>query len=178
MRAVRDRADARWAPSRFNFAIFRLAALIIGSRVKLERRAGEVLVIDRNQNSVESYAVSAWVVASLSAYMQSVMVRPIGWIAATLLSVPIVMALLQIIVVVGGLIVLPAPGGDHTRFNGALLMTGFSGISAWMASTSLWSRYVGMLFLIIVAMNAVAAIALRVLGKQVAAADRERGVPA
>jgi len=177
MRAVRNRADARWAPSRFNFAIFRLGVLIIGSRVPVEDRADDVLVIDRNQNSVESYAVSFWLVASLSAYTQSLMVRPVGWIAATLLSVPIVLASLQIIVVAGGFVVLPAPGSDHTPFNGALLMTVFAALSAWIASTSLWSRHIGMLFLIIVAINATAAVVIRLLGKQVAAADRARGVP-
>lgn len=176
MRAVRNRADARWAPSRFNFALFRLGVLIIGSRMPVQHSAGEVLVIDRNQNSVESYAVSVWLVASLSAYTQSLMVRPIGWIAATLLSVPIVLALLQVIVVAGGFVVLPAPGRDHTPFNGALLMTAFAALSAWIASTSLWSRYVGMLFLIIVATNAAAAVVIRLLGAQVAAADRARGV--
>jgi hypothetical protein len=118
-----------------------------------------------------------WIVASLSAYTQSVMARSIGWTAATVVSIPLVLALLQVIVVAGGLIVLPAPGSDHTRLNGAALITGFTALSVWIASTTLWSRYVAMLFLLVVVVNAVAAVVIRVLGKQVDAADRARGVP-
>ena len=177
MRAVRNRADARWAPSRFHFAIFRLAALIIGSRVPVEHRDGEVLVIERNQNSIESYLVSAWIVITLSAYTQSLLARPIGWVAAAIIAVPVVMALMQVMII-AAFIVLPAPASDHTRLNGAVLMTGFAALSAWIATTSLWSRYVGMLFLAILAVNGVAAVATRLLRAKIAAADRARGVEA
>ncbi|HVS32787.1 MAG TPA: hypothetical protein VMS98_15190 [Thermoanaerobaculia bacterium] len=176
MRAVRGRADTRWAPSRFNFAIFRLAALVVASRAVVEHRRGEVLVIDRNQNAAESYAVSIWVVASLTAYAASLLAAPLGWIAAAIVALPAVLVLCQAAIVAGGLFVLPAIRHDHTRLNSVLLMTSLVAVSAWIASTTLWSRYVGMLFIAIVALNAIAAVPARLLRARMAAADRARGV--
>lgn len=185
MNIVRDRADTRWAPARYNLAIFRLAVLAIGSRLTPVPEPGIVLAIDRNQNRVETYVMSIWVVTSLSAYAASVLALLIGPAGAAIVAVPLAITFCQVAIVLSGLVLVPlarlvvrSDSADNTELNSALLMGSFALLSLWIASTKLWSRYVGMLFIALLVVNALAAIAVRLMSRKIAEANRARGVGA
>ena len=68
MRVVRGRADARWLPSRHNFALFRLAAFLRLRRARPEPCDGSC-VIDRHQSAMETWLVMSWVTLTFACYL-------------------------------------------------------------------------------------------------------------
>ncbi|HKR65275.1 MAG TPA: hypothetical protein VJZ00_16200, partial [Thermoanaerobaculia bacterium] len=65
MRMIRGRRDARWLPSRHNFALFRLLAYL-RCRTLAPEPADVMIMIDRHQSTLENYTVSAWIFVTLT----------------------------------------------------------------------------------------------------------------
>ena len=174
MRLIRTRADARWLPARFNLGIFRLVAFVIARRAQRKDQPGLVLGIDRHQSAFENNSLSICLVASFSLYAYGAM-RIVGtpaW-AAVLVALPAAILALHVIVVGTGLLfVATLSTQNHIRILTALLMAVTILLSAWIATTAHWTRYVGRLAIAGVLLNALAAVVMRLLTPQVEALER------
>ena len=174
MRLIRNRADARWLPKRFNLGIFRLIAFVMARKARREDHPGMVLAIDRHQSTFENYLLSIWFVVSFSLYAFGLM-RIAGtppWVAV-LLALPAAIVVLQVIVVgTGFLSVATLRGQNHIRLVTAVLMSATILLSAWIATTAHWTRHVGRLAIAGVIVNTVAAVIMRLLTPQVDALER------
>ena len=174
MKLIRNRADARWLPARFNLGIFRLVAFVMARNARREDRPGIVLGIDRHQSTFENYLLSIWFVVSFSLYAFGLM-RIAGtppWVAM-LLALPAAIVVLQVIVVgTGALSVAALPDQNHIRLVTAVLMSATILLSAWMATTAHWTRHVGRFALAGLVVNTIAAVIMRLLTPQVEALER------
>lgn len=146
MRLVRDREDARWLPSRFQFALFRLAAFLRLRATPPQPRSGIILMIDRHQSAFENYAVSIWMVVTIAAYFAFEL--PQLWPLALLFA----LMTLQVVVVVSGLIM------RSIRANSIAMMLLFLLASAHYARANTWVRFAGWQVLALAALNAFAAV--------------------
>jgi len=98
LKIVRGRADARWLPSRFRFALFRLFAYVRMRAARPELRDVS-LTIDPDQNNIESQLIGIWATLTLTCYAVGtvfaswpiVLAIPAGvFVAITCLEIPIV----------------------------------------------------------------------------------------
>jgi hypothetical protein len=178
MRFVRGRTDARWLPSRFNFALFRLLAY------QRLRRAGPgtgqvILGIDRNQNAFESYSVSVWVVLTLTCYVRAILFSAWPLPVGLAVAFPIAGVGIQIPFYVSGLVLAPAwrsltrsNRASSIDINSATLMTMLLAAAAYFAVHPTWVRFVARSFLAVAATNAVAAVVVHLLRSRI---DRLEG---
>ncbi len=163
MRVVRNRADARWFPSRHNFALFRLAAYLHLRRARPEHRDG-ILVIDRHQSATETWLVMSWVTLTFACYLATTLF--VDWhIAIALpLSLPLAVALLEVPAILSALTIAPLfhsitrARTNGFRVNGVVIMLLFSAASAYFALHPTWIRFVAWQFLALLALNAIAAV--------------------
>lgn len=174
MRLVRGRADARWLPSRHNMALFRLAAWWKLRRAKPEV-SDRILVIDRHQSGTETWVVMSWVVLTTACYLAATLFSawpvPLG-IAA---GVPMAIAGLEVPAIISALVVAPlwrtitrTERIDSIDVNGAVVMLLAAAASAYFAMRPTWIRFVGWQFLIVLALNAVAAAIVFLLRDSIA----------
>lgn len=154
MRIVRGRADARWLPSRFNFALFRLYAFVRMKSAKPEP-ADVSLVIDRNQNSIESAVLSVWTTATIACYAAGTLFASWPLPLALLAGIPVAITCLEIPIVVVGLALRNRE--NNIPLNSAVLMVLLIAAAAYFARAQTWVRFVAWQFLAAVALNAVAA---------------------
>lgn len=163
MRFIRGRADARWMPSRHSTALFRLAAYLGLRRAKPEVR-GLILVIDRHQSATETWLVMSWVVLTAGCSVAATLFA--SWPApiAVAAGVPVAIAALQVAAIVSALVVGPlwrmvtrSTRIDSIDVNGAAVMLLVAASSAYMATQPTWVRFAGWQFLVLLALNAVAA---------------------
>ena len=146
MRIVRDREDARWLPSRFRFAIFRLIALIRMTFTAPRERRGIIIVIDRDQSTFENYTISIWYMATIACFFAALMPLPIAILASTLIvQIPLFFL------------------GGGQRMNSRVLMSLAAIAAAYLAASRTWIRFAAWQFLAIVALNAVAALIMLTL---------------
>ena len=163
MRVVRNRADARWFPSRHNFALFRLAAYLRLRRARPEQRDG-IFVIDRHQSTAETWLVMSWVTLTFACYLA--MTLFVDWHIALALpvSLPLAVVLLEVPAIVSALTIAPlfhTIAGDRMngfRVNGVVIMILFSAASVYFALHPTWIRFVAWQFLALLALNAIAAV--------------------
>lgn len=141
MRIVRDREDARWLPSRFRYALFRLAALIRMTFTRPRERRGIIVAIDPDQSSIENYAIAIWVVVTTSCFLAAVMPFAIAILAAT------VVVQIPMHVVGGG-----------QRVNSLVTLSLAAIAAAYLAMSPSWIRFAAWQFLGIVILNGVAAL--------------------
>lgn len=146
MRLVRDREDARWMPSRFHFALFRLVAFLRLRGMAPRPRRGIILVADRHQSAFENYAVSIWMVVTLACYVAYEL--PALWPLALLLA----LTAMQVVVVVCGLI------ARGERANSIVMMSLFLLAAAYYARAATWVRFVAWQVLAFAALNALSAL--------------------
>jgi len=155
VKAVRDREDARWLPSRHHFALFRLLAFLRLRVAKPRRRPGLVLIVDRDQSALENHSVASWIGLTLAGYLASSVLA--SW--PLLLAIPAALlfagAIVQVMVVGGGLLVFLFP--NRIRANSILFMTIMLLLAAYFARQDSWARFVAWQFLALVALNAIAA---------------------
>lgn len=167
MRVIRDRADARWLPSRHHFALFRLFAFLRMRSAKPEPRPGLVLVVDSDQTAVEHHGISLWIVLTVTCY-----------VAATLFATwPVALALPAAFVVAAGAIEVPVVLGGlvlPSRANSVHVMVVLLAAAAYFATQQTWARFAAWQFLALVALNAVAAMIVFLLREPIA--RMERGV--
>jgi hypothetical protein len=178
MRFVRGRTDARWLPSRFNFALFRLLAY---QRLRTARpETGDtILGIDHHQSAFESYSVSVWVVLTLTCYVWALLFSAWPLPVGLAVAFPIAGVGIQIPFYVSGLVLAPAwksltrsNPASNIDINSAMLMTMLIAAAAYFAVHPTWVRFVARLFLVAVATNAAAAVVVYFLRNRI---DRLEG---
>src|SRR5688572_14418886 len=182
MRIVRDRADAQWLPSRFRFALFRLAALIAMSRSTPREQRGLVLVIDRDQSAVEQHLLSLGAVASGTVFMAGALEPFLGRAATLFLCLPSTLAVFSALVVGAGLIIEPlvTKAGASLlvarKLNGLTHMALLTAGAIFFATRPSWVRPFAWTFLIVVGCNLLAAVAMLGFRSREAALNQEFGV--
>jgi hypothetical protein len=159
VRIVRDREDARWLPSRFHFALFRLFAFARMLAARPRERRGMMLVIDRDQSEVEHYTVALWIVLTVSCLLGSIM--------PVLVALVITPFALQIPLYIFG---------RGIRFNSILTMTLIAIPAAYLARKPVWVRYAAWQFLAMIALNAVAALIMLALRGEVRKMEERCGL--
>jgi len=163
VRVVRNRADARWFPSRHNFALFRLAAYLRLRRARPEHRDG-IFIIDRHQSAMETWLVMSWVTLTFACYLAATLF--VDWHIALALpvSLPLAVVLLEVPAILSALTIAPLfrSVADGVRINGVVIMLLFSAASAYFALhptlPPTWIRFVAWQFLALLALNAIAAV--------------------
>lgn len=176
MRVISGRADARWLPSRFRFALFRLFAFVRMRAAKPEPR-DVALVIDRNQSVIESYTISAWTALTVVCYLAETLLDswplPLAFIAA----IPLVNVVFEIPIILLGTIVRRDRNNLDTQ--SAFLMVLLSAASLYIALAESfarsWIRFAAWQFLALVALNAIAAALMFLLRGAIARMETEVG---
>lgn len=176
MRAVRNRADARWFPSRHNFALFRLAAYLRLRRARPEHRDG-FFVIDRHQSATETWLVMSWVTLTFACYLATTLFVDWHIALALLISLPLAVVLLEVPAILSALTIAPLfrSIGIGFRVNGVVIMLLFSAASAYFALHPTWIRFVAWQFLALLALNAIAAVIAFPLRHSMARLEAEVG---
>ncbi len=172
MRIVRGRADARWLPSRFNFALFRLYAFLRMKNAKPEP-ADVALVIDRHQNPIESAVVSTWTTATLACYAAATLFASWPLVLGLLAGVPVAIICLEIPLVVVGVPL--RRRRNNIPVNSFVLMSLLIGAAVYFARAQSWVRFAGWQFLAFVALNAVAAVIVFLLRGSIAEMEGAAG---
>lgn len=172
MKIVRGRADARWLPSRFNFALFRLYAFLRMKNAKPEP-ADVALVIDRNQNPIESAVLSIWTTATLACYVAATLFAswplPLGLLAAA----PVAITCLEIPIVIVGIPL--RRRRNNIPLNSFVLMSLLIAAAVYFTRLQSWARFAAWQFLAVVALNTVAAAIVFLLRGSIAEMERNAG---
>jgi hypothetical protein len=173
MRIVRGRADARWLPSRHNFALFRLAAYLKLRTARPERR-DIIMVIDRHQSAFENYVVAAWTFFTVTCIIAATLFRTLALPMALAAAVPTALVIIEIPIYVTGA-VLTAWKGNHLQAQSIAFMLMLTATAAWLATKTSWVRFVAWQFLGLVALNAIAAAAVFLLRGSIARLENAVG---
>lgn len=179
MRMIRERGEARWLPSRYHFALFRLGAYMRLRRAKPEPRPGLALGIDHDQSAFESYSASFWLLATVSCYFFVELARHLVWPVALLLSIPMASFAIQIPLYLSGGLILPffTPDGftGHAKVNSVLTFVVQLGAASYYATSRSWVRFAAWQFLALLALNALAAVILFLLRGDIARLESAYG---
>lgn len=170
MKMVRERADARWLPSRHRFALFRLVAYAVFRSNGPRSQPGLALGIDRDQSALENYTVAAWIMGSATCFafalLDGVLMAPV----ATVLAPFVAAVVLQVFVVVPGLV---RRNRDNTGQNSFITMAAMALTAIYLTQSDRWIRVVAWLFLASLAANAVASVIARLLRNRFAALEND-----
>jgi len=173
MRLIEGRAAMRWFPSRYNFALFRLFAFLRLRSATLDGPRDRIFFIDRHQ-SRESYIVGLWIVITMTCYFASMMQSRITLPIALLIALPLAFCTVQVLTVGCGLTVAPLvrflarkPGQNNIRINSTAIMTMLTAVAAYFAMQRTWVRFAAWQFLALIALNAVAAALVSLLGGEI-----------
>jgi hypothetical protein len=174
MRLVRDRAEARWLPSRHRYALVRLIAFAMLRGARPEPRRGLILAVDRDQSAAENMAIGVWAVLTTAFYFAAPMHG--AW---KLFAVPLALIAVQVPIYLMGAVVLPLFGRPfyayNHRHNSAFLWVLLMLASSYFATTGGWTRFVAYFFFGVVALNALAAIVMFALAGKVAEREARCG---
>lgn len=154
MKIVRGRADARWLPSRFNFAFFRLLAYVRMRRAKPEPRDVS-LIIDPNQNNLESHLLAAWTTLTVTCYAAETLFESWPLPLALLAGIPVAITCLEIPIVAIGVALRRRE--NNIGLNSVVLMSLLIAAALYFARAHSWIRFAAWQFLGGVALNALAA---------------------
>ena len=169
MKIVRGRENARWLPSRHNFALFRLAAYWkLRSLARLRDDHPVILVIDRHQSAIETFSVSAWVFATLTCFIAATLFASWPIPLALVVAIPVAMVVVELPLVVG--LLFPRAG---IRVQSFAMMSLLIGAAAWLATKSSWARFAAWQFLGVVAVNAIVAVVVFLLRDSIAQLEHE-----
>lgn len=168
MRAVHGRADARWLPSRFNFALFRLYAFVRMKTAKPEP-ADVTLILDRNQNPIESAVLSVWTTATLTCYVAGTLFGSWPLIPALLTAIPVAITCLKLPIVAVGVPL--RHRANNIPLQSFVLMSLLIAIAGYLARAQSWVRFAAWQFLAVAALNLVAAGIVFLLRGRMAAMD-------
>lgn len=169
---IRNRADARWLPARFNFALPRLIAFAICRTRRPRPKPGLVLAIDRNQSAVENYVVAVWFYLSSVAYLFAALRLAMPRSAAAAIAIPAAAFLILLFTFLSAIGTHAWREQNHIRMNAVVLMVTMVVISAFAVSTAHWTRFVGVVALTLFAANAIAAIIVWLLQSRFAALEQ------
>jgi len=165
MKVIRNRADARWLPSRYRFALFRLFAFLRMRSAKPEPREGLILVVDRDQTAAEHHGISLWIVLTVTCYVAATLFAAWPPVLALPVAFVVAAAAVEVPMILGGLIV-------PSRVNSALLMWVLIAAAAYFATQRTWARFAAWQFLALVALNALAAAIVFLLREPIARLER------
>lgn len=172
MKVVRGRADARWLPSRYSFALFRLYGFL-RMRFARPQTAGVALIIDRNQSAAENFTVGAWILLTLAAYVAATLARWWTLPGALLAAIPVALLLINATVVIIGVLLIHR--GNNLRMNSIVLITMMTGAAGHFAREQSWVRFAAWQFLAVLALNALAAVFVLLLRNAMAEAESTLG---
>lgn len=183
MKVVRDRRDARWLPSRFHFALFRLLAY---SRLRFaapEREPGVVMAIQKDQSAIEAFLVALSVLIVLTSFAASLLAVHLSPAAAWAIAIPATGAFILIGAVIAAAVFTPIlrrltglSSEKSIAVNSAILMLMVIAAATLMATGDSPVRYVGIGFLSLVAVNALASVAVLAMDGRFAEAEERFGV--
>lgn len=172
MKVVRGRTDARWLPSRFNFAVFRLFAYARMRRAQPEY--GDVsLIIDRNQNNLESYLLASWTTLTVTCYLAGTLLASWPLPLALLVGVPVAITCLEIPVIAVGLALRGRE--NNIGLNSVVLMSLLVAAALYFARAHSWVRFAAWQFLGGIALNALAAAVVFLLRGSIAEMENSVG---
>lgn len=156
MKIVRGRADARWLPSRHNFALFRLGAYL---RLRSARPevSDAIYVIDRHQSATETWLVQSWLIATVACYVAATLFSRLHLAVALLIALPLTFACIDVPALISAIVIAPFVRNPH-RVNGAVVMLIPTVASLYYATRPTWLRFVAWQFLGVLALNAIAAL--------------------
>ena len=187
MKAYVERPEGRWLPSRYRYAIFRLTAFLLLRRsapyqpATPERRYA--LIIDRDQNPIESFALSLFLVTWSSACASIAATRYAGVrpaLAAGLFPILLVIMpfILQVVLyVVGGLLAvfrrvgLPVAEANHGVQTATFFLVMLAAATIVSTSGRPALAILGWSWFALLGINGAAALMMRLLAKPVAAAE-------
>ena len=172
MKIVSGRADARWLPSRFNFALFRLYAFFRMKNAKPEP-VDVALVIDRNQNPIESAVLSTWTTATLTCYAATTLFASWPLPLALLAGVPVAITCLEIPLFVVGIPLWRRE--NNIPLNSIALMSLMTAAAIYFARSESWVRFAAWQFLGLVALNGIAAAIVFLLRGSIAKMENAVG---
>jgi hypothetical protein len=200
MKLVRDHR-AKWLPSRHHYALSKLIAFAIfrygradggerrsSSADHPERSAGRVgdapllsessdpvapsiryaFAIDRNQSTPEAFTVAALVL--LTAVADIAALLPFRLWLSLPLAIVVTPWLLQVPLYVAGI-----PFGN-AKFTSVFILTTVVIASSWVGTMQTPLRFAAWLFFAVLALNAVAWVPVRLLGRRMQALEQECGV--
>lgn len=183
MRAVRDRAEARWLPSRFRYAIFRILAYVVLRKSRPKRKCGLVLVIDRDQSAWEYYLIAIWMLATVTCYTAAVLAPFTNRAIAATAALPVASIAIKFPLYIGGVtaLALKAIGigkDDVRRVNSIFTYAVLIIAASYFVTVESWVHYVAISFLLIVAANGAAALILWLLRSRIAELEASYGLGA
>lgn len=161
MKMVRGHGEARWMPSRHNFALFRLYAYL---RLRGARReqTDVILAVDRYQSSAEAMLVALWLFATTTCCLAGTV---FSWPVAFLVAV---VGIHAVMVASGVVFVTLFPERIVLRLNSIWMMSLFAALAAYCTTRPTWVRFAGWQFFALVALNAAAAAVMFLLRGSVA----------
>ncbi len=183
MNTVKDRAEARWLPARFRYAIFRLFAYGMIRRSKPRQSSGLILVIDRDQSALECYVISAWLLVTVSCYVGAVLSHVTSDTIAALAALPVASMVIELPMYLAG-IAMPALRAagvrqQHSLRVASMILFGLLTIAAsYLVLEESWVRYVALSFFAILTVNGAAAVAVWSLRGRIAKIESALGVAA
>ena len=173
MKFIRNREDARFLPSRYHFAIFRLVAWLKLLATPARPRPGLALVVDRDQSAIEQYFAGWAFVLTTWAYITAALSERWNALVAAILAIAIALVVVEIpMFALGGLLSAIAPG---RRWSGVTSIATFAPLllaSLYFAMTSGWPRLLAWSVLAVVGANVFAACVLWLLRERVRNAER------
>ena len=181
MKIERPQATVPWIPSRRHHALFRLAAYLRMTRTSAERYVldeTKVLAIDRDQSSVETYAVATLVWFTVASFFAEVMSARMHIAAAGALALPLAAIAINASIPFTGTCITPLlhaiglPRGAHNiNVTSTILLLVLTIAASWFALFDTWVRIPAWIFLGCLAANGAAAIVLFILRKRVREAE-------
>jgi hypothetical protein len=180
---VRDREDARWLPSRFNFALFRLIAYLRLRTSNPESRPGIALSIERHQSATENYLVAACVLALGIAFTAAMLASVMPFPLACIVAFPVAAMIVHLVPMwLAGFLVGPlarringTSGLNNIAAGSAILITMAIAAAAVLAAGISPLRHVGTAFLFLTAINALASVVVFTIRRRIAETERRFG---
>ncbi len=183
MRVVRDRAEARWLPSRFDFALFRLFAYIRLRRTRPEPRPGIALAVERHQSALENFLVPVVGLIVLAAFIATLIDESLPLGTACALALPAAAMLMNVQVLVVGVLLIPIVSRLPRRqaetgqaVNSFIMLVVVIGAATLLSVDPSPLRRIGTAFLLLAGANAVAFVCLLLLQRSIAEAEARYGV--
>jgi hypothetical protein len=169
---VRGRLDARWLPSRYNFALFRLYGL---ARMRMTGPVPRdvAMVADRHQSAGENFTVGAWATLTLAAYAAAVLSPSWGLALAIAAALPVAILLMHLPILFFGTVFIRR--GNNLRLNSMILMTLLTCAAVHFARSPSWVRFAAWQFLALLSINGLAALVVLLLRGSIARAEASVG---
>ena len=183
MTMVRDRGDARWLPSRFNFALFRLVAYLRLRTSNPQPRPGIAMSIERHQSATENYLVAACVLVLWIAFTAAMLAFAMPFPLACIVAFPAAALIVHLVpMCLIGLLVAPVARKitGHSALNNlavssAIMIVMTIAAAAVLAAGTSPLRYIGTAFLFFTAINALASVVVFTMRRSIAETERRFG---